>query len=119
MCALVPGVQTCALPIYFANPVCCAGPPSGSPDPAVIVPRYRVETSRVPQAGKGLFIDEPTHRGRVIVAPDQVHTVWPEAKLRTYAEDSIEVESSGRRSAERRGGKEWVRQGRTWWAPGL
>ncbi|HEY9547467.1 MAG TPA: SET domain-containing protein-lysine N-methyltransferase [Solimonas sp.] len=62
----------------------------------MIVPRYRVETSRVPQAGKGLFIDEPTHRGRVIVAPDQVHTVWPEAKLRTYAEDSIEVESSVR-----------------------
>src|SRR3546814_16140083 len=94
MCALVPGVQTCALPIHFANPVCCAGPPSGSPDPAVIVPRYRVETSRVPQAGKGLFIDEPTHRGRVIVAPDQVHTVWTAAKLRNLAEDSIAIESS-------------------------
>lgn len=62
----------------------------------MIVPRYRIETSGIPQAGKGLFVDEPVDRGRVIVAPDQVHTVWPEAKLRGYAEDSIEVESSVR-----------------------
>lgn len=62
----------------------------------MIVPRYRVEASRIAGAGKGLFVDEAVARGRVIVAPDNVHTVWPERKLREYAADSIEVESSVR-----------------------
>lgn len=47
-------------------------------------------------AGKGLFVDEPVARGRVILAPDNIHTVWPEAKLRTYPDDSVEVHSSVR-----------------------
>ena len=47
-------------------------------------------------AGKGLFLDEPIERGRVIVAPDNIHTVWPETKLRTFPPASIEVESSVR-----------------------
>lgn len=62
----------------------------------MILPRYRVGASRIAGAGKGLFLDEPVVRGRVIVAPDKVHTVWPERKLREYAADSIEVESSVR-----------------------
>ena len=62
----------------------------------MIQPRYRVGPSRIAGAGKGLFADERIARGRVIIAPDNVHTVWPESKLRTYAADSIEVESSVR-----------------------
>lgn len=62
----------------------------------MIVPQYRVEASRIPQAGKGLFLAEPVQRGRVIAAPDNIHTVWPEARLRAFAPDSIEVESSVR-----------------------
>lgn len=62
----------------------------------MILPRYRVEPSRIPGAGKGLFLDQAVARGRVITAPDNIHTVWPEARLRTYAADSIEVESSVR-----------------------
>jgi hypothetical protein len=62
----------------------------------MIIPRYRVEVSTIAGAGKGLFIDEPVARGRVLIAPDNVHTVWPESKLRQYAADSIEVESSVR-----------------------
>lgn len=62
----------------------------------MILPRYRVATSRIPQAGQGLFVDEPVARGRVILAPDNIHTVWPEAKLRTYPADSVEVHSSVR-----------------------
>ncbi|ROH88693.1 SET domain-containing protein [Stagnimonas aquatica] len=62
----------------------------------MILPRYRVEPSRIPGAGKGLFLDEPVARGRVIVAPDNIHTVWPEARLRQYPADSVEVESSVR-----------------------
>ncbi|WP_420464443.1 SET domain-containing protein [Panacagrimonas sp.] len=62
----------------------------------MIVPRYRIEASRIPQAGQGLFLEEPVACGRVLVAPDNIHTVWPEARLRTHAEDSIEVRSSVR-----------------------
>ena len=47
-------------------------------------------------AGKGLFADEVIRKGAVIIAPDNVHTVWPEKKLREHAPDSIEVESSVR-----------------------
>lgn len=47
-------------------------------------------------AGKGLFLLENIAKGKVLIAPDNVHTVWPEAKLRRYAADSIEVESSVR-----------------------
>lgn len=62
----------------------------------MIIPRYRVDISRIPQSGKGLYVDEPVSRGAVIVAPDKVHTVWTEAQLRQYPDHSIEVESSVR-----------------------
>jgi hypothetical protein len=62
----------------------------------MILPRYRIAKSLIPQAGKGLFVDEPVLRGRVIVAPDHVHTVLTEAELRRYPADSREVESSVR-----------------------
>lgn len=62
----------------------------------MILPRYRVDASRIAGAGKGLFADEVIAQGRVIIAPDNVHTVWPESKLRRYAANSVEVESSVR-----------------------
>ena len=62
----------------------------------MILARYRVAASGIAGAGKGLFADEAIAKGRVIIAPDNVHTVWPESKLRGYAPDSIEVESSVR-----------------------
>lgn len=62
----------------------------------MIIPRYRVAASRIAGAGQGLFVDERVVRGAVIVAPDNVHTVWPEHKLRSYPSDSREVESSVR-----------------------
>ena len=62
----------------------------------MIVPRYRVAASLIPQAGKGLFLEETVKRGAVIIAPDNVHTVWPESRLRQFSEDSPEVESSVR-----------------------
>jgi len=62
----------------------------------MILPRYRVEASGIPGAGKGLFLDEAVSRGRVLIAPDNIHTVWPEARLRQYPADSLEVESSVR-----------------------
>jgi hypothetical protein len=62
----------------------------------VILPRYRVAESCIPRAGRGLFVDEPVSRGRVIVAPDNVHTVWPASRLRGCDPDSIEMRSSVR-----------------------
>lgn len=62
----------------------------------MILPRYSVGPSLIPHAGKGLFAAEPVRRGAVIIAPDNVHTVWPESRLRQFAADSIEAESSVR-----------------------
>lgn len=62
----------------------------------MIVPRHHVAPSQIAGAGKGLWLDEPVARGAVIIAPDNVHTVWPESKLRGFAAGSIEVESSVR-----------------------
>jgi hypothetical protein len=62
----------------------------------MIIPRYKVAPSLIPFAGNGLFADEVVRKGAVIIAPDNVHTIWPEKKLRDYAPDSVEVESSVR-----------------------
>ena len=62
----------------------------------MIRPRYRIAESTIPGAGRGLFLEEAVLRGAVIIAPDKVHTLMPEAQLRGYAEDSIEVQSSVR-----------------------
>lgn len=62
----------------------------------MILAQYRVAASRIPGAGKGLFLAEAFAQGRVLIAPDNIHTVWPEAKLRGYPADSLEVESSVR-----------------------
>jgi SET domain-containing protein len=62
----------------------------------MILPRTRVAPSTIPGAGQGLFADEAIAGARVIIAPDNIHTVWPEAKLRAFAPDSVEVESSVR-----------------------
>lgn len=62
----------------------------------MIVPRYRIADSTIPGAGRGLFLDQPVIRGRVIIAPDNVHTLLPEAELRRLPVDSIEAASSVR-----------------------
>ncbi|SEP93885.1 hypothetical protein SAMN04488038_102277 [Solimonas aquatica] len=62
----------------------------------MILPRYRIDTSSIPGAGKGLFLEEAVTRGAVLIAPDAVHTVWHEDRLRQLPPDSIEVESSVR-----------------------
>lgn len=42
----------------------------------MILPRYHVAPSRIPGAGKGVFLDEPVARGRVLTAPDAIPRVW-------------------------------------------
>lgn len=62
----------------------------------VIVPRYYISASSIPGAGRGLYVAEPVARGRVIIAPDNVHTVYPESRFRKFPPDSLEVASSVR-----------------------
>lgn len=42
----------------------------------MILPRYHVADSGIPGAGKGLFLDEPVARGRIVVAPDAIPRTW-------------------------------------------
>jgi hypothetical protein len=42
----------------------------------MILPRYHVAASRIPAAGKGLFLDETVARGRLITAPDDIPKVY-------------------------------------------
>ncbi len=62
----------------------------------MIIPPYRVAPSGIAGAGQGLFVTAPVARGSVIIAPDNVHTVWPESRLRTLPDDSLEVRASVR-----------------------
>lgn len=62
----------------------------------MIVPRYRIADSGIAGAGKGFFLDEPVGRGRVVIAPDKVHTLMAERELRRFPQGSIEVDSSVR-----------------------
>jgi hypothetical protein len=62
----------------------------------MILARYRIADSSIAGAGKGLFLEEGVARGRVLIAPDKVHTLMPEHELRKFAPGSIEVDSSVR-----------------------
>jgi hypothetical protein len=42
----------------------------------MILPRYRIAASTIPGAGKGLFLDEPVARARLITAPDDIRRVY-------------------------------------------
>ena len=42
----------------------------------MILPRYHIAQSTIPNAGKGLFLDEPVVRGTLITAPDNISRVY-------------------------------------------
>ena len=42
----------------------------------MILPRYHIAASRIPGAGKGLFLDETVAAGRLITAPDDIRKVY-------------------------------------------
>jgi hypothetical protein len=42
----------------------------------MILPRYHIGPSAIAGAGKGLFLDEPVARGRLITAPDAIPRVY-------------------------------------------
>jgi len=42
----------------------------------MILPRYHIAASHISGAGKGLFLDEPVARGRLLTAPDDIRKVY-------------------------------------------
>src|SRR3546814_10165922 len=94
-CALVTGVQTCALPIYR---------PVGPPVDFVTGLQADGETFGRPV---GVTVDP---RGALIVADDLSNTVWRIMPLQRRP-------SKPGRSEERRVGKEWVSTCRSRWSP--
>lgn len=42
----------------------------------MILPPYRIATSTIPGAGRGVFVTGPVARGRVLVAPDAIPRVF-------------------------------------------
>lgn len=42
----------------------------------MILPRYRIDASRIAGAGRGVFLDEAVPRGRIVVAPDAIPRVY-------------------------------------------
>ena len=47
----------------------------------MILPRYRIAASRIPGAGKGLFLEETVAAGRIITAPDAIERTYDAAEL--------------------------------------
>lgn len=47
----------------------------------MIVPRYRIAASRIRSAGKGIRLDEPVARGRVVIAPDRIDRTFTFAEV--------------------------------------
>lgn len=42
----------------------------------MILPGYRIGPSRIPGAGKGLFLEQPLAGGRIAIAPDRIEETW-------------------------------------------
>jgi hypothetical protein len=47
----------------------------------MILPRYRIDASRIPGAGKGLFLDEAVHAGSILTAPDAIDRTFRHAEF--------------------------------------
>lgn len=47
----------------------------------MILPRYRIDTSSIPGAGRGLFLEQDIEAGRIVIAPDAIP--------RTYGWDAL------------------------------
>lgn len=55
----------------------------------MILPRYRIDASRIPGAGRGLFVDEAVARGRVVIAPDGIGPTFTWAQVRAQGDAAM------------------------------
>ena len=42
----------------------------------MLLPAYRIDSSRIPGAGRGVFLSEPVRAGRILVAPEGIPKVY-------------------------------------------
>lgn len=54
--------------------------------PTMILPRYRIGSSTIRGAGKGLFLEEDVEAGRIITAPDAIDRTYPLSELQAKPE---------------------------------
>lgn len=62
----------------------------------MIVPRYRIETSRLAGAGKGLFLSQAVAAGSIICAPDAIDETFTYEQLTTSPALSSQLHASAR-----------------------
>ena len=60
----------------------------------MIIPKYSILSSRIANAGKGVFLTEPVKRGTVIVAPDQINNTISHSQFEKLPGGSLEINSS-------------------------
>lgn len=62
----------------------------------MIVPNYTIQTSKIPNAGQGLFLAQPIKKGSVIVAPDKIDRVFTLTEVLQSEQDLVGQRSSVR-----------------------
>lgn len=62
----------------------------------MILPPYRIDASSIPGAGKGLFLQAPVARGRVVVAPDDIRGTWSWGDIRARPDAEVAMAASVR-----------------------
>ncbi len=67
----------------------------------MIVPRYRIDASRITGAGKGLFLEEPVAAGRIITAPDTIEKTYRLDELLAQAGTDVRQRTLVRRPLHR------------------
>jgi hypothetical protein len=62
----------------------------------VILPRYRIAPSNIPDAGRGVFLDEPLARGGIAIAPDRIDQTWSFAEILSDPERAAQLPTAAR-----------------------
>ena len=62
----------------------------------MILPRYQVAASRIPGAGKGLFLAQTVERGSLITAPDDIRKVYKWSDVRAMPDAAALLASTVR-----------------------
>jgi hypothetical protein len=62
----------------------------------MILPPYRIAASLIPQAGKGLFVEESVERGRLIIAPDDIRKVYKWSDVQALPDPAAALASTVR-----------------------
>lgn len=62
----------------------------------MILPRYHIDASSIPGAGKGLFLDEAVAPASILVAPDRIDQTWQLDTILASPELSAQLYASAR-----------------------